>query len=400
MNFKCQIFTLGLSFISLLGFQSQAMDLNSSPEEQVSETKKRPHTPIESRLPRSHKKQKLNDFTPFRSKDRDKQINKLTKRSPFVEGEECARLRWVESLETFSGGKKPNKSASIPADIHGELTYVGNHLRAFAEKYPADSRFRFQRNILIPHVSFVVKRNIDDHCKKLFITGSYINFDEKNYPDWAMAFISGGDSMPWTALKQYNSYKSQHNAMKGKTYDLPFIRVLSGKEVERIIGKKLPSAEHSNQIECLYHTEEMFYEMLLANPNVIVAQAEKVLLPIDEIVHVVFDFYSWWDVCRPCQKRFRTEYFNGTVHQKLEEEFDNAGFSFSKDAGILPLFRVSSYKQHHSDSLINMTNAGGGSKIEDGFEAKVVSQAQVVLSTRKITGEYNYPAIFQKIRVG
>jgi hypothetical protein len=338
-------------------------------------------------------------FKPFRSKERDSQLRLTTQQSPFVEGEESARLIWAKTLDAFSGSKRPSKFIEIPPNIHDELAYVGNHLRACAQQ-SADDEYRFKRNILIPYVSFVVKRETTDSLEKCFIPGSYINFDPEKYSNCATAFISGGDSMPWAALNHYNTYRKKHNRDPDQVFDLPFIRVFSGREVEKRLGKTLPSAEQAtkSQVDCLYHTEEMFYELLLANPKAIVSIAQEVLCPIDEIVHVVFDFYSWWDVCRPCQKRFRTEYFRGDVHKKLEQGFDEGGFSFPKESGILPIFRVSSYKQHHPDSLQDMDLATSGIPGRCGFEAKALSQAQIVLSTRKTTGAFNYPAICQKVR--
>ncbi|MBM3468459.1 MAG: hypothetical protein FJX71_03400 [Alphaproteobacteria bacterium] len=335
-------------------------------------------------------------FVPFRSKERDAQFRTITRRSPFVEGEESARLVWTKKLDIFSGSKNPQRFAEIPADIHNELAFVGNTVRAFAQQN-SFAPLSFKRNILIPHVSFVVNRDNGRTIQRLFIRGDYLNFDEERHSDCAMAFISGGDSMPWMAFKPYNAYRKTYNSDPEREYDLPFVRVFSGREVEKLLDKKLPSAEQQNP-ECLYHTEEMFYEMLLANPGAVVTQAEKVLKAGDEVVHIVFDFYSWWDVCRPCQMRFRTEYFNGIVHQKLEQKFDETGFSFSKDAGILPIFRVSSYRQHHPDSLRDMNTAGSANAGRCGFEAKVLSQAQVVLATRQTTGSFDYSAILQKIQ--
>ena len=44
-----------------------------------------------------------------------------------------------------------------------------------------------------------------------------------------------------------------------------------------------------------------------------------------------------------------------------------------------------------------MINAGGGSQIDGGLDATVVSQSQVVLSTRIQTNEFNYPQTFQSL---
>ncbi|MBX9804421.1 MAG: hypothetical protein K2Y18_01560 [Alphaproteobacteria bacterium] len=392
-----------LLLIALLNFQAYGVDgplaeEESSQSSQQTEPGKRERDVPELRAsesPRGVSADTPEVFQPFKKKHRDRQFKALTRKSLFLEGEEAARLRWVSTLDIFLGSKKPEKYVKISSNIHDKLAYLGNYLRAFAEVYPKNDMYQFKRNVFVPHVSFVVKRSYDDVCEKVFVPGSYVNFDEENYPESPMVFFSGGNSTPYDALYQYNLHRKHHNYPKDVLFELPVIRATSGEEVERKTGKKMGSDTPSG---CTYHTEEMFYNMLLAYPQVILEIANKVLLPIDQILHVVFDSYSFWDVCRPCQKRFRTEYFQGVLHQKLEEVFAPSDFAIPEEAGLLPVFRVSSYKQYHDDSLADMTEAGGGSQVEGGFDAKVISQTQVVLSSRKQTGTFDYPTIYHKVK--
>ena len=304
------------------------------------------------------------------------------------EGERFARENGMIFMET---------SAKTSHNVEPAFLCMSQHILS-NRLYANFCRYPFNRNILIPHVSFVVTRSYDDVSTKLFIPGSYLNFDEEKFSDSALAFISGRDSMPWSALQHYNTYRRKHNTSKQNPFDLPLIRVLCGGEVEKKIGKELSYEEDasSSPQTCKYHTEEMLYEMLLANPGIILEQAQKVLWPIDKIEHVIFDLFSWWDVCRPCQTRFRTEYFTGEFHTLLESEFESSDYDFSPHTGLLPVFRFSSYKQYHSDSLINMADAGGGSAVKSGLEAKVVSQIQVVLASRKSQGVFDYPSIVKR----
>lgn len=360
---------------------------------QQSTSKKRSH---EQALEANAQDNTPTEFKPFRNKERKIQIRLTNHQSAFVEGDEAARLVWSQNLDLFSGSKKPEKQIDLPATIHDKLAYIGNHLRACAE---GRSQFdNFKRNVLIPHVSFVIKRDTSDQCERLFIPGGYVSFDP-NYEGDPTAFISGGDSMPWEGLNTYNIFRKRHNSHQDRPHELPVVRVYSGREVEKALGKKLPSAQQQagcNQ-GCLYHTEEMLYEMLLANPQAITTIAQDVLWPIDEVIHVVFDMYSWWDVCPPCQTRFRKEYFRGEIHQKLGQTLDDAGYAIPKESGLLPIFRVSSYKQYNSDSLPDMSQAAGGIPGRDKFEATTLSQSQVVLSNRKAEGSFNYQAICKKV---
>jgi hypothetical protein len=395
-----KLLILGLSLIYLFNFQTQGTE---SPEtenktlqgQRGMQREKRERTSLESESSESSKKANLGSsgFIPCKKSDRNVQIKRLTQQSEFVEGTECARIRWVETLDIFSGSKKPEKYIEMPSDIHDKLAYVGNHILAFSELASVNSPYPFNRNILIPHISFLVNRKQNDISKKMFISGGFLYFDTDFNPHMISAFISGKDSTH--AAPSYNKYAKAHNNNKQNPHRLPDVCLYSGKEVERKIYRKLNEDPNS---QCFYHTEEFFYEMLLAKTKVIRDVAEKVLQANDEIVHVVFDCYSYWDVCEDCQKRFRTEYFRGYIHGKIESIFKDSSFTIPKDIGILPVFRVSSFAKYNKQSLEEMTNAGGGSQVKGGFDSTVVSQSQVVLTTRKKSGNYHYPTIFEKVK--
>ena len=329
-------------------------------------------------------------------KIRDRQIRDLTIQSEFVQGEVCAKQRWVNTLDIFCTNENLKKRLIIPAEeIHKRLAYIGNHLRAFSASYPEYSNDlgggnKFKRNILVPHVSFVVSRGTKPFRDRQFVEGGYLNFDKDIYPNAAMAFISGINSMPWEAIKKYNQFRRERDDL---LYDLPFIRVMAGKEV----GSQTKKTYKSKGGECCAHTEELFYDMFLAHPNSIARIAQNVLKSGDKIKHVVFDFYSWWDVCKACQSRFREEYFKGTILNLLKECLEKAGLSVSKVNGASPVFRVSSYAKYHPESLDDITRSGGGRSLQTGFDAKVVSQSQVILCTRKTHDEYDYEEISKNI---
>ena len=403
MFFCNKNFVLVLSLLTFFNYSTYSSQFDHFKENKDPQTRKRSHDPSGSDdSSYKIKKRKLSQDVqrlPYRSQDRDRQFRDLTRQSAFIEGDICAKLRWVENLAIFCEGEVPLSYIEIGAEIHNRLAYVGNTVRAFAETYPEDSRFSFQRNILIPYVSFVVKRsNGDSRCKE-FIKGGYLTFSDDNA--FPVAFMSGLNSKPWRALRPYNAYRRNHNALpKNRDLELPSITIMSGKEVQDFTGKDyapLAQVGVEQAPHCNAHTEEWFYEMLSTKPEAIVKQAKDVLFPGDKLIHVIFDLYSWFDVCRDCQTRFRVEYFKGNFQKKIEEEFENEGFHFSKRTGILPVFRVSSTTKYHSDSLANMTGAGGGSQVHNGFEAKVLSQTQVVLSTRKATDEFNYEAVKRKV---
>ena len=328
----------------------------------------------------------------------DIQTRELTVKSPFVEGKKCAERRWVKDLDIYFGSKYPNKRVLIPADIHKRLAFIGNHLRSFASLYPISQNrlgANYLRNILVSHVSFIVSRDNQTSSSRHFIEGGYLNFEE-NDPNGATIFVSGPNRITPDAIYQYASFRYLYNnvTVQANPYaPLPLARVMGGNDVESVTG--MPYSDLGYE----YHTEEWFYEMLAARPRAVVSLAEKVLRRGDKIKSVIFDLYSWWDVCQSCQDRFRTEYFDGKVADALKQSFELAGFRSSKLHGVCPIFRISSFKRYVTSqcpttSLVDMTYAGGGSHLQGGFDARIINQSQVILCTRSNGIENNYGATY------
>lgn len=120
-------------------------------------------------------------------KSHDDQHHKLSFKSPYVEGDFCAQIRWVKDLNAYYGSKTPEKKVEIPATIHPTLGFVGNHLKACYELSHNRSA-PINKNILVPFMSFIGKRG---NNSREFFKGSYLKMEDD---ESALAFISGPES--------------------------------------------------------------------------------------------------------------------------------------------------------------------------------------------------------------
>ncbi len=342
---------------------------------------------LESTEQTSPRKRKLEtekntDFNNLKKykRSQDDQIKKLTVESLYVKGDDSARVRWVNDLDIYYGSKKPNKVVEVPATIHEKLNFVGNHLKAcyqVSDTHPNASK----RNILLPFVNFVVKR---DNDPREFLEGGYLRFEENGN---ALAFISGPQA--YSTETMYHQYAATYNliAEELSLTGLPTIKMIAGNTAANLVHKNFNQindqcTQRGKEIAYKFHTEEWFHEVLGAHPQLAVEPLERLLSPGDKVYAIIFDMYSLWDVCSHCQQKFKKELFQRKTISKIQNLLDGLDLNYPRN-GLKVIFRVSSERDYFSHITNDqLEDAGGGYDEEEGFDIKTVDTAQVSLCTR------------------
>lgn len=320
----------------------------------------------------------------------DDQLYNLSVLSPYVKGEFCAQIRWVNDLNTYYGNKTPEKKVQVPATIHRNLAFVGNHLKACYElshSRPTPTN----KNILVPFMSFIGKRENND---REFFRGDYLRLGEDRE---ALAFISGPDSS--TLEEKYQKYAQHWNDI-AKVNFLPSIQMVGGDTASQLTGKNFDQIN----IECdekgkaaayHFHSEEWFHEILRVHPQLVINPIMETLSPGDKLCAIVFDMYSFWDVCNHCQQNFKKALFQRETIKNFESILTEENIRYPRN-GLKIVFRVSSEKPYYSDvNYQHIKKAGGGYEEEEGFDVKTVNTAQVSLCTRPFP---TYEGIHSKVK--
>lgn len=310
-------------------------------------------------------------------RSQDDQHHKLSVQSPYVKGDFCAQIRWVMDLDAYYGSKHPEKKVEIPATIHRELAFIGNHIKACYERShnrPTPSN----RNILVPFVSFIAKRG--DNPREFF-KGDYLRIEED---DNALAFISGPETS--SSEEKYQRYAKYWNSIAKVNFLLP-IKMIAGDTASQLTKKNFDQINEDCQISgekaaYQFHSEEWFHEMLGTYPQLAINPIIEELSPGDKVCAIVFDMYSFWDVCNHCQQNFKKALFQRETIRNLENILDQQNIRYPRN-GLKVIFRVSSQRAYYSDvTYQHIKSAGGGYKEEEGFDIKTVDLCQVSLCTR------------------
>ena len=212
----------------------------------------------------------------------DKQVDHFTHKNEFSLGEYGNTVLFVNSLDLYFVDKQTQKIFTIPSDIHDRMAILGHSISFFKEKYQADDK---HRNILIPHVSFLIRKN---DASLLFIKGGYLNFGQEENENMTV-LLSGCTELEEKVKKSVDKVRKKEL--------LP--------QIDYINAQELPFNSR-----CSRHTEPLFWEMLSRKPETILRIANQVLNPKeDKIEHVFYDFYSFHDVCLNCQYVFKKKQY-------------------------------------------------------------------------------------------
>lgn len=330
-------------------------------------------------LKRKHKTDLTEKFLNLKryKKSQDDQHHKLSVQSPYVKGDFCAQIRWVKDLNAYYGSKTPEKKVEIPATIHPTLGFIGNHLKACYELSHNRSA-PTNKNILIPFVSFIGKR---ENSSREFFKGNYLKMQDD---ESLLAFISGPESS--SIEEKYQQYLTYWNSIAKVNFLSP-VKMIAGNAASELTGKDFDQLndtcrQNGEKVPYQFHSEEWLHEMLGAHPQLAIDPITEELSPGDKIYAIVFDMYSFWDVCNHCQQNFKKALFQRETIKNFESLLDQENIRYPRN-GLKVIFRVSSQRPYFSDVRYqHIKEAGGGYQEEEGFDIKTVNSSQVSLCTR------------------
>jgi len=319
----------------------------------------------------------------------------LTVHSRYVKGDFCPLIRWVSTLDCYYGSKRTSGVIKVPSEILETLGFIGNHIKACCEIMDMESDRKHSRNILVPYMSYISKSKGGLHQVS---KGNYLHLGENKGP---LAFVSGPYSYPNAKDLYTNFIKIYGPFIRKMDMDISAsINLVGGSKVSEITGKDYNmlnnEARNLGLIEPYnFHTEEWFHEILNACPSIITDIIKARIEPGSKVCSIIFDIYSWQDACEVCQIKFKKELFQkSTIHQ-LEVILKSLGLRIPRN-GIKVVYRILSEKPYYSDmDDRELTRAGGGYSMEDGFDIKAIGPAQVALCARK---EATYPSILEEVQ--
>lgn len=360
----------------LLSFQSPCL----ANKDNVSNKENLDPQPPSASLKRKYAGDSQTDYSNLKRYKRAQkaQGKKLSIQSPYVKGDFCAQIRWVSTLGTYYGSIYPERKVEVPGAIHHDLAFVGNHLKACYVLSDTRPDAADKKNILVPHLSFIGKK---EGAEREFFKGDYLHLG--NAQD-ALAFISGPTvSSMEDKYKQYAKYWNPRATVNF----LPPVKMIAGDIVSQLTGKNFDhinaaSRQAGKPESYQFHSEEWFHEMVGAHPQMVINPIIKQLSPGDKVYALVFDLYSWWDVCNHCQQNFKKAQFQRETIRKFQALLDEKGIRYPQN-GLKVIFRVSSERSYFSDvNYQQIKTAGGGYSDEEGFDIKSVDLFQVTLCTR------------------
>lgn len=319
----------------------------------------------------------LESYKEYKKKQDDQHI-KLTRPSRYVEGDICARIRWVSDLGSYYG----KQQIQVPSE-HQKLALVGNHIKACCATIdPSKSN----RNILVPFVSVLTKDMQGYH---------YLSHKDylRSSNNKALVFVSG----PYSYKDGEELYHEYEACVEE---GLPAVQIIGGDKVSQWVQKDFTELNNEARRDGKpdaynFHTEEWFYEVINAFPHLITEPIINKGHQGSKVCAIILDMYSWQDVCEGCQVKFKHELFHRAAINRLQENLKHAGLRLPRN-GLRVIFRVLSEKDYYSDiNTYELPLAEGGCDKEKGFDIKSIGSAQVTLCSRQAP---TYSAIYKNIK--
>lgn len=366
--FQKKIRDLGaLCFLGLVVLGSLSPGKCSFPDEENSSTwlNKRPQRSVSEKdlgQPyRSLKRQK---------RDHTDQVHKLSRKNEHTTGQECARVRWVETLDCYYSSSTPSKETKIPSEVHATLQEIGKCIKKCDSFYKGQATLQ---NVLVPHVSYVVQEG----PHRRFIPGGFLTIppcleEGRSRESKPLFFVSGCED--WSLQQAYTTHRHKFSAGK----ELPLLQGMGGRYLGKITRQDFSSLPKEEK-----HTEKWLHAFINGFPESVLAPLEK-KGPLPQKLHaIVVDMYSMWDVCNNCQRCFRKEHFRHDLWQKVGGVAQEWGLELPRH-GLKVVYRVSSQRPYGTDFLSDevISRGGGGYDPQRGFDIKAIDQSQVTLATR------------------